>query len=184
MKVLDLFCGLGGFSRAFLQRGHDVIGIDVVPPADILADVRALPLDEDYRPDVVLGSPPCTEFTKWDMPWHQDDTPTMELVHAFLAVVEKLRPRWWVMENVRGLARRWERRPAMRCGSRYLWGDFPLFLIASHKQAEGKWRLSPSPERSRIRAKIPKVISEGLCRSMEALLFSMPSATREQGVKR
>ena len=29
MKVLDLFCGLGGWSRAFAEAGHDCTGIDI-----------------------------------------------------------------------------------------------------------------------------------------------------------
>ena len=32
MIVLDLFCGLGGFSSVFRERGHRVIGVDIVPP--------------------------------------------------------------------------------------------------------------------------------------------------------
>ena len=170
MKVLDLFCGLGGFSRAFTERGHDVISVDIVPPATILADVRALPLATDYQPDVILGSPPCTEFTKWDLPWQDCDKPSLELVEAFLAVVERLRPRFWVMENVRGLVRYWDHPPVMRCGSRHLWGEFPLFLFGSHREALGKWRLPPSPDRARLRSRVPTVISRGLCRSIEVAL--------------
>lgn len=166
MKVLDLFCGFGGFSEVFRERGHDVIGVDIVPPADVLADVANLPF-RGYRPDVILGSPPCTEFTKWDLPWRDCPAPSLGLVDAFLAVVKELEPRWWVMENVRGLARYWAQRPVMRVGSRYLWGNFPLFLFASHSQAHGKEKLGPSPDRARIRSKIPRVISEGLCLSIE-----------------
>lgn len=171
MKVLDLFCGLGGFSQVFRERGHDVIGVDNVAPADLIADVRELPF-RGYQPDVILGSPPCTEFTKWDLPWRDCPRPSFELVDAFLAAVDDLRPRWWVMENVRGLSRCWDqlgyraRKPVMRCGSRYLWGEFPLFLFGAHHQAQGKWNLSSS--HSRIRSKVPAVISRGLCLSMEA----------------
>ena len=64
MMVVDLFCGLGGFSQAFRDRGHRVIGVDIVPPADVLADVRNLPFNEKLRADVVLASPPCDEFTR------------------------------------------------------------------------------------------------------------------------
>ena len=30
MKVLDLFCGMGGWAQAFVENGHDVTGIDTV----------------------------------------------------------------------------------------------------------------------------------------------------------
>lgn len=170
MKVLDLFCGLGGFSQVFRERGHDVIGVDNVAPADLIADVRELPF-RGYQPDVILGSPPCTEFTKWDLPWgahkHQGP-PSMELVQAFLAAVDESQPRWWVMENVRGLQRYWDVPPVMRVGSRYLWGNFPLFLFGGHHQAQGKWKVPRTKDRARIRSKVPAVISRGLCLSMEA----------------
>ena len=29
MKVLDLFCGLGGWSKAFHDAGHECTGIDI-----------------------------------------------------------------------------------------------------------------------------------------------------------
>ena len=29
MKVLELFCGLGGWSKAFVEAGHDCTGIDI-----------------------------------------------------------------------------------------------------------------------------------------------------------
>lgn len=164
LKVLDLFCGFGGFSQVFRDRGHHVIGVDNVAPADVIADVQALPF-RGYRPDVILGSPPCTEFSRWDMPWKHCPNPSFALVDAFLAAVDELKPRWWVLENVRGL----RRLPVMRCGSRYLWGDFPLFLFGSHQQAQGKERLPvTTKDRPRIRSMIPPVISRGLCLAMEA----------------
>lgn len=167
MIVLDLFCGLGGFSQAFRDRGHTVIGLDIEPPADVIADATRLPFRDTFRPDVILASPPCTEFTKWDLPW-RDGKPDMVLVNAALAAVERFKPRYWVLENVRGLARLWERPYSLRVGSRYLWGEFPLFLFGSHREAQGKWKLPPSKDRARLRSKIPRVISEGLCNVMEA----------------
>jgi len=57
LVVLDLFCGYGGFSQAFRDRGHVTIGVDIVGPADVLADVRRLPFSASFRPDVILASP-------------------------------------------------------------------------------------------------------------------------------
>lgn len=40
MRVLDLFSGLGGWSAAFRDRGHEVITLDIEPK---------------FKPDIVKG---------------------------------------------------------------------------------------------------------------------------------
>jgi len=67
MKVLDLFCGMGGFSIGFHREGFECYGLDNVdvgyPYELIKQDIR------DYQPngerfDVVVASPPCNEFSR------------------------------------------------------------------------------------------------------------------------
>lgn len=147
MIVVDLFCGLGGFSKAFSDRGHSVIGVDIVPPADVLADVRALPFNGKLKPDVVLASPPCQEFSKYAMRhirWQGDDYDIekgMDLVKATSAAIKALSPRWHVIENVRG-ARKWFKpllgEATQRIGSRYMWGLYPVLLMGDYKEPP-KW---------------------------------------------
>lgn len=174
LTVVDLFCGLGGFSQAFRDRGHRVIGVDIVPPADVLADVKALPFNGKLKPDVVLGSPPCLEFTRTVFPWLKDKANPeagMSLVRAMTAAVESLEPKWWVMENVRGsipfIGSEYGR-PIMSYHGRFLWGQFPLALMAQRKETPKKWtKQSLSSTRYRERAKIPYEISLRLCEAME-----------------
>ena len=78
--VLDLFCGLGGWTRGFLAEGWDAIGFDIerheygdkrYPGELILADVLTL---NGYdlaaaNPSAVVASPPCQEFSYMAMPW-------------------------------------------------------------------------------------------------------------------
>jgi hypothetical protein len=66
MKVLDLFSGMGGWSQAFLDRGHDVYRIDNdlrfnTVPRTFIGDV----IERSFKPewDVVLASPPCQAFS-------------------------------------------------------------------------------------------------------------------------
>ena len=47
MRVLELFCGLGGWSKPWIESGHDVTGIDIkdygYPARFIKADIIPYP---------------------------------------------------------------------------------------------------------------------------------------------
>lgn len=175
MFVLDLFCGLGGWSRAFRDRGHRVVGVDIIPPAEVIGDVLALPIDVGCKVDLVLASPPCTEYAREDMPWCKTGaSPDRALMAAAFDLVERIRPRWWIIENVRGAACYFPS-PTMRFGSRYLWGCFPCLLDVEHSDCYGKTRSiaarrdhgQPHAEASRLRAMIPYKLSKALCLACE-----------------
>lgn len=130
MRVLDLFSGLGGFSSAFRERGHEVVGIEREPElvsqalesgdwrTVIQADVREVEpeaLLEAHGPfEVVVGSPPCQTFgvmtisVYWNSEGYPDHPLThdrLALVHDTLALIHRLRPDWFVLENPRAMLR-------------------------------------------------------------------------------
>lgn len=97
-KVLDLFCGMGGWGNGFHLEGFECVGIDIVnvgyPYQLILADVRTLDGIRFTDFDVIVGSPPCRDFTKlafgigklkWKVP--PDQEKGMELVNSFLQII-------------------------------------------------------------------------------------------------
>lgn len=104
--MLDLFAGLGGASQAMRSRGWSVTTVEIDPKfrPDVVGDVARLPIRGQF--DLVWASPPCTEFSRESMPWcRTGNTPDMSLVLAAKAAIDELRPRWWVIENVRGASR-------------------------------------------------------------------------------
>jgi hypothetical protein len=165
MLMLDLFSGLGGASRAMKERGWQVITLEIDPKFSptLCMDIS------DYHPpgfligdvDLVWASPPCQEFSKSSLPpsWACNRTPPCPDVGLMLQakrVIEETRPRFWVIENVRGARK--------VVGSRYLWGDFPIF---DTPPVHGKWRLPPSEDRAAKRSLIPPGISRALALAIE-----------------
>jgi len=113
MKVIDLFCGCGGFSHGFNQAGHEIVlGIDFDKRVEktytqnhpdtefIRSDIRDLDAGSYLRKacDIVIGSPPCPNFSIANN--KADITRGMILVKEFLKWVDVLKPKWWIMENV------------------------------------------------------------------------------------
>jgi hypothetical protein len=135
MRVLDLFCGRWGWSRAFAARGWDCIGIDLVAmpgrpqgciffQSDILTWTK-YELVEEFRPDFIVASPPCEEFSVWGMRhFHKNPPhPTMgiKLFNHTRALCEMAEiPH--VVENVRA-AQKFVGEATGHAGSFYLWGD-------------------------------------------------------------
>ena len=121
-NVLDLFCGAGGLSLGFKMAGFNIVGgIDFNQEA---IDTHALnfkdgfhfcgdisTLDNDFtlknfegKVDVIIGGPPCQGFSTANMQQkdHKDDERN-KLFYQFIRFVELLKPKAFVMENVRGI---------------------------------------------------------------------------------
>lgn len=121
-RVLDLFCGAGGFSLGFEQAGYDVVaGVDCDRKAldtyernhdsrGIFCDLSAVdPFEFSIRYgidpddiDVVIGGPPCQGFSTAQHDRDPDD-PRNNLVFRFAEYVDFYQPSSFVMENVTGI---------------------------------------------------------------------------------
>lgn len=119
VKLVELFCGTGGFSRGAHAAGFEVAAaydIDATLTSSypinfpgtklVLKDIGRLTGDEihaDVGGEVfgVFGGPPCQGFS--DIGKRDATDPRRQLLGHFFRIVAEIRPTFFVMENVRGL---------------------------------------------------------------------------------
>lgn len=189
VRALDWCCGLGGWSDGLAKEGFEVLGIEIEPDIArlykhdvIVADVRIL--DGHYFKgfDLIVGSPPCRDFTiLGDARWKEKKNPErgLILVHAFLQFVKDAEPRYWLMENVIGLEKYLALKPTVRKAmlTRYMkrnfWGRFPRFLVPM-EMTRGKMREGSGwPKLAKWeRARIPLPTARALAKAVKASLSS------------
>lgn len=117
--AISLYSGAGGLDLGFIEAGFDVLWANDADPFAVqtynanvgehavCGDVLEV-LTPALSPDVVIGGPPCQGFSVIGR-MRSDDARSKHVFH-FLEVVEQLRPRAFVMENVKALGAnpRWE----------------------------------------------------------------------------
>ena len=164
MIALDLFSGTGAATAAFRRAaGWSVFALDLdqARRPDVVADVRRLPFAGGI--DFLWASPPCTEFSDAN-PENRTaiaGRPSLECVAATLAAVRDLRPRFWILENVRG-AIPFLGIPVQKIGPWCLWGYFPPIQVSVGLVNWRKSRFRSAADRGRI----PDALSEAVYRSV------------------
>lgn len=121
LNAIDLFCGCGGLSYGFECAGYSILlGIDNDKKAletfelnhkgatSICGDITEItykdhikPLIGDEKIDVIIGGPPCQGMSL-SGPRKFDD-PRNKLYLSYIRLVDEIRPRAFVIENVPGL---------------------------------------------------------------------------------
>ena len=122
LRIVDFFCGAGGLSLGFIQEGFTVaLANDIedvciqtykynhpeLPSQYVVqGDIRQIVDNiEGYIQgdiDVVIGGPPCQGFSEANRQRVIDD-PRNKLYKYYLKAVEKIAPKFVVMENVKGM---------------------------------------------------------------------------------
>lgn len=131
-KVVDLFCGGGGFSEGFHQAGFEIVrAFDIwepalithnknhpndVEPIAIKYDVYELSIlpDEEFEkliPDteIIIGSPPCVAFSNSNRSGKADKTLGILLLKSYLRIVARKKfkknsiLKYWILENVKNI---------------------------------------------------------------------------------
>lgn len=161
--VFDLFCGLGGWSEAFIAEGYQAIGFDIekhdygfgcYPGELVLRDIRSITGDELVRqygaPVCIVASPPCQEFSYMAMPWSKAKEKMRKIVadpKEQIRLTELFNQCFRIQREVSEAAGRyvpmvvenvkgaqkWVGRSRWNFGSFHLWGDVPALMPIERK---------------------------------------------------
>jgi len=123
MKLLELFAGSRSVGKAAEKLGYEVFSSDLIEFDGIHYPISILDFDVNkvpFKPDVIWASPPCTGFSVAAIGHHwsggkgayipKTDTAKLgiELVIKTIEIVEHFQPKYWFMENPRGVLRKLE----------------------------------------------------------------------------
>ena len=114
MKIVDLFCGCGGLSLGFQNAGFKIVAaydkwqaalsvyqknfeheckmLDLSNIKDSVAEI------ESKHPDMIIGGPPCQDFSSAGK--RDEDNGRGDLTVNYAQIINRIRPKWFVMENV------------------------------------------------------------------------------------
>lgn len=118
LRVLDLFCGCGGFSYGLTEAGLDVmLGVDVWDKAiesytqnmthqGLCRDLTTFPPQEcdpflNHAVDVIVGGPPCQSFSLAGRRDRND--PRGSLFMEYVKYLDYFHPKAFLFENVVGI---------------------------------------------------------------------------------
>jgi len=118
-KSIDLFSGCGGLSTGFEKSGFEnIVSNDIWEPAQktflhnnpagnfILGDITQTNVKKEIirqskNCDVIIGGPPCQAYS---LAGGRDvDDPRGKLFEEYFKIVKKIRPKYFVIENVKGI---------------------------------------------------------------------------------
>lgn len=124
MKVIDLFAGVGGLSTGFRKAGFNIVLANEIdkdiaesyrknhPETKMINDdIKNIisEIDNYNNIDVIVGGPPCQGFSMAGARIRENkssqflDDPRNYLFRYYFQIVQKVEPKYFVMENVPGM---------------------------------------------------------------------------------
>lgn len=117
LETIDLFSGCGGMSLGFQNAGFNISAAYDNWKAAVkiyeknfnhpiyqmdLNDVEATNRIKDAKPGIIIGGPPCQDFS---IAGNRNMGERANLTIRFAHIISEVRPEWFVMENVYNIER-------------------------------------------------------------------------------
>lgn len=111
MRFSDFYAGAGGWSLGMSLAGHEpVMSAEIWRAANATRgfnlgrvepeiDIRSLLPDEVPDAPIIVGSPPCTQFSYANRGGNGDMADGLVDIRSFLTIVREKKPDFWVMED-------------------------------------------------------------------------------------
>lgn len=118
MNTIDLFAGCGGLSLGFEQAGfHILAAFDKWKPAveiyrnnfqhpifeTDLSDQKIIEQIKAFAPEMIIGGPPCQDFSSAGK--RNESLGRADLTVTYAQIIASVKPKWFLMENVAGIAK-------------------------------------------------------------------------------
>ena len=113
MRVLDIFCGAGGFSLGFARNHFSVTGVDNNPWAGEVFKQNNIGsfIEKDLREEsihtectILSGGPPCRPWSALNLTRRKEKHPDYSHLEKYFQHVLDLKPEVFLMENVINLS--------------------------------------------------------------------------------
>lgn len=164
-SLLDLFCGRGGWTKAFKKRGWWCVGVDLCKQTSadmleypgVLMKCNVFDLTPNFIEsfDAIASSPPCEEYARAWLPWLRGDkTPEQWAIDLLEWSVELCKGRSNRITECSNFAGR-HVSGGTRFESYTLWGDVPLLMPQLPRR-----KMAGSGMRPDLRAEIPPHLAD------------------------
>ncbi|MFW9962111.1 MAG: DNA cytosine methyltransferase [Candidatus Sifarchaeia archaeon] len=188
MKIIDLFCGAGGFSYGFkphIDDTHLAIDIDsssletytlnfpdsIVLQADI-HNLHSLQISEAFNgtPDIIIASPPCEEFSKANPDSCKSAAARVygegsgKLLLDAIRIISDFSPEVFIIENVAALLHAGGKEIIKKEFERVGLDDIHFNMIRAHQHGNPSRRLRVfiSNIKLKLPRKVPPTVMEAI----------------------
>jgi DNA (cytosine-5)-methyltransferase 1 len=145
MRIVDLFAGCGVLSLGFQNVGFEIVAAfdNWLPAIEVYKNNFKHPIFEkdlskediyeliaNFYPEIIIGRPPCQDFSSAGK--RNENLGRADLTLSFTNIVSRIKPNWFVMENVDRIAKSKVIKTVLDTFKKHRYGLTSMILNASY----------------------------------------------------